>query len=130
MMSNTELIYRITGTNTAKSLSLHKVGDYETGLSFLDYDIGGRTIKFRLDRLKENGYRFKFDGDQPMINVWTGEPYFEPNSGLHLNFPAGHVSIWHENHNYWYEWHLADKANYGIPDISLPLQKFFDLREE
>ncbi len=128
--SESLLIYRVTGTTTAKSLSLHKNSDYQTGLSFFDYDPGGHTIKFRISRLVESGYQVRHDGNQPMVNIWTNEPYIEPNSGQNLYFPPGHVSIWYNDREYWFQWHLADKANLGAPDISPQLQAFFDLREK
>jgi hypothetical protein len=129
MFSEPEIIYRVVGTLTPKSVSLHKDGDYQTGLSFLEWNPGGQTIRFRISRLSANNYAVKRDGGQPMVNIWNGEPYIEPNSGLQLIYPSGHVSVWHRDHDYWHRWHLADKTNVGTPNISTQLQIFFELRE-
>jgi hypothetical protein len=51
MFSKPEIIYRVVGTLTPKSVSLYKDGDYQTGLSFLEWNPGGQTIRFRISRL-------------------------------------------------------------------------------
>lgn len=129
MIDEPDIIYRIVGTLTPKGVSLHKDSDYQTGLSFLEWNPGGQIIRFRISRLTSNDYVVQHNGDQPMVNIWNGEPYIEPNSGLQLVYPPGHVSVWHRDHDYWYAWHLADKTNVGTLNISAQLQTFFDLRE-
>jgi hypothetical protein len=126
-----EFIYRAVRTSTAKSVSLHKTQDYITGLSFTDYPPIGAYIRFTSAKLIENNYVVRPDGDQLIVNIWTGELYIEePYFDGTARFDFGHVSVWYNNHDYWYLWHQTDLANSGTTMISRPLQVFFDLRDE
>ena len=115
-------IYRL-GTRE-KDLALTRHADYLTGLSFRDEPFGKFYLTMDVSTLEDNGFIIRSDGKQLMTNIWTGEPYIEPNSGEQLEFDEGHVSVWYPNQVYWYSWFQADLANKGNPDISEQLAFF------
>jgi hypothetical protein len=117
-----EFIYRL-GTRV-KDLSLHRYGDYLTGLSFRDEPFGKQYLTLSVKTLLANGFVVRRDGGLPMTVIWNGEPYIEPNSGEHLTFDEGHVSVWHPEKEYFEAWHKADAQNYGKPEVSKQLAFF------
>jgi hypothetical protein len=129
---NQEIIYRVVTTSTAKGVSIHQRAIYQTGLSFqATRPQVGRFLAYRSQVLIDNHFIVEPDGGESAKNVWTGEIYIEPNSGLDVLYPDDHVSVWHENHDYWLKWHLADAANVGNPTgISRQLADFFELRDK
>jgi hypothetical protein len=125
-----KFIYRVVSTHTAKGVSIHSPGNFQTGLSFTELKPQlGEFVAYRVNVLVANGYRIKRDGAQTAINMWTGETYIEPNSGLTVPLPSHHVSVWHSDYGYWREWHEADLANIGTSDVSWQQFTFFELRD-
>jgi hypothetical protein len=127
----TEFIYRIISTATAKSVSLHLKRDWLTGLSFFDYEPMGRYIKFRVSKLRDENFEVVFDENelQTSLPFLGSQPYLNPYDGIQDVFPFGHVTVYHKSQSYWANWHEADKANINTPTISAQLAYFFDLRE-
>jgi len=117
-----EYIYRLGAR--IKDLALIRPGDYITGISFYNEPFGRDYSKLSVAILEENGFVVRPDGNQLMTDIFTGEPYIEPNSGLQLSFPEGHVSVWYPDKDYWTAWYEADLQNKGNPDISKQLLFF------
>ena len=115
-------IYRLG--SKPKDLALTRPADAITGISFSAEPYGKKTLKLSVAILESEGFVVREDGGQKMVNVFTGEPYIEPNSGENLEFPEGHVSVWHPDEAYWKAWHEADLANKNKPDVSSQLLKF------
>jgi len=115
-------VYRL-GTRE-KDLALTRHADYLTGLSFRDEPFGRYYLSLDVSILEENGFTVRPDGKQLMTNIWTNEPYIEPNSGEQLSFDEGHVSVWYPDHDYWLQWYKTDLVNKGKPDISSQLEFF------
>jgi hypothetical protein len=112
-----------------KAVQLHKDSDWMTGLSFLDYNVG-TNLKFSVPNLRGHGYIVRPDAGMLITNLWTGDPYVEPNSGESgFRFPAGHVTVYYPDKQYWDEWHQADVANFGRPQISAQALALFNLSE-
>jgi hypothetical protein len=111
-----EFIYRLG--SRIRDLALTRPADYVTGLSFYDVPFGKQYLKLSVAILEENGFIVRTDADELMADVFTNEPYIEPNSGMQLTFPEGHVSVWHPDKEYWAAWYKADTANKGNQNIS------------
>ncbi len=122
-----EYVYR--DGKRVKDLSLHRVRDWETGLSFWDSPHPGPEIKFRVSVLEANGYVVRPDGNTPVMKLWGQGQYIEPNSGQQVVFPPGHVTVYHSNQLYWDAWHQADLANLNTPRVSDQLNAISQLRE-
>lgn len=129
---NSNLIYRAFATRGAKELSLHRVRDWKTGLSFLNYEYGADCIVFEVTLLRNAGYSVVFDGQQIVkeLPFFGGNDYIEPNAGERIRFPEGHCTVYHPDQEYWYVWHQADLANLHTSEISDYLKRFYDLRRE
>ena len=132
-----EIIYRVVSTSTPKGVSLHSGANYQTGLSFMEEQPASRKyLAYKTSILIAHNYIVKPDGEQIAVNVWTNKPYIEPNSESTIQYPEGHVSVWHQDHNYWYDWHWADAASTFSTDpaiqklVSPQLAAFFALRDE
>ncbi|MBI5670265.1 MAG: hypothetical protein HZC41_19905 [Chloroflexi bacterium] len=127
---DSELIYRAFATRGAKELSLHRVRDWKTGLSFLNYEYGADCIVFESSILRNAGYVVEFDSQQIVkeLPFFGGNDYIEPNADERIRFPEGHCTVYHPDQQYWDAWHQADLANLHVPKISEYLQRFYDLR--
>lgn len=125
-----KLIYRAFAKRGAKELSLHRVRDWKTGLSFLDYEHGTDWVVFDVDELRKAGFVAVFDGEQTVkeLAFFGGNDYLEPNSGEHIVFPKGHCTVYHPDEEYWKAWHIADLSNLNSSAISEYLQTFYELR--
>ena len=123
-----DFIYR-AGPDKAKTVSLHRPQDWETGLSFTDYPLPGYSIRYRGSVLRAAGFMVRPDGGQPVYKLWTGEPVIDHRTGQQAIFPTGHVTVYHEDRQYWDQWHQADLANKGTDRVSPQLQAFYGLRE-
>ena len=117
-----EFIYRLG--SRIRDLALTRPADYVTTLSFYDEPFGKQYLKLSVAILEENGFIVRTDGDELMADVFTNEPYIEPNSGMQLTFPEGHVSVWYPDKAYWTAWYKADTANKGNPNVSKQLEFF------
>ena len=122
-----EYIYR-GGRNRAKSLSLHRPQDWETGLSFFDTPPPGDFIKFRREVLEAAGFIVRPDALDVIYKLRTADPVLDQN-GQNMTFPANHVTVYHSSKQYWDAWHQADLANKGTERVSPQLQAIYDLRE-
>ncbi len=123
-----EFIYR-QGPDRAKSLSLHRQQDWATGLSFTDSPPPGGSIRFRSSTLRAAGYVVRPDQGQPVYTLWDGAHIIDPRTGQQAVFPQGHVTVYHQERDYWNRWHRADLANKGTPSISTQFEALYELRE-
>jgi hypothetical protein len=117
-----EFIYRL-GSHI-KHLSLVRPADYITGLSFHHEPFGKQYFRFSVVILEKNGFIVRPDADELMTDIFTDEPYIEPNSGMQLSFPEGHISVWYPDKAYWTTWYEADVANKGNQNLSKQLEFF------
>ena len=117
-----KFIYRLG--DREKDLALTRPADHLTGLSFRDQPFGRHFLTLDVSILQANGFMVREDSGQKMTNIWTGEPFIEPNSGEQLTLDQGHVSVWHPDKAYWDSWYQADLQNKGKPDISKQLAYF------
>jgi hypothetical protein len=122
-----DYIYR-AGPDKPKTLSLHRPQDWATGLSFFNNPPVGPYIKFKAADLVAAGYIVRPDGNTPVYELWGGSPVTDPQTGQQAIFPPGHVTVYHSSQQYWDQWHQADLANKGTPNISPQLQAIYNLR--
>jgi hypothetical protein len=123
-----DFIYR-QGKDRAKSLSLHRTQDWETGLSFTESPPIGEYITFRPSILRAAGYVVRPDRGEPVYKLWESDPVIDPRTGQQAMFSNPHVTVYHSSREYWDQWHQADLVNKGAPTISPQLQALYELRE-
>ena len=123
-----DYIYRPARMYIATELSLYKRHDYATGLSFMDEPPVSEYIRFKTSDLIRHNYQVRVNADQRIKNIWTNKIYVDlPGFDGTARFNSGHVSVWYNNHDYWYLWHQTDLANSGTKKVSKQLKAFFRL---
>ena len=88
------------------------------------------SLKFRVQSLRDSGYKVHFNGGEIAAVWWTSEPYVEPNSKASVKYPQGHVSLMFPDKAAWDEWHRLDRALMNGPQVSRHAQMLYDLREQ
>ena len=122
-----QYIYRLDPCKTAKCVSLHKIDDYETGLSFTEHRTSPTDTEFRVDKLEAAGFVVRYDGGQLVTMLFTGEPW--EGYGVQAWFPKDHVTVYWPNEEQWREWYEQDTAYRGQAQYANLAIVLWNLRE-